>query len=755
MSRRARLAVLGAASTLVSLGLLTLLAPVHRGEVAGRGARGEPASPSRPAPVATATPDAAREGPRTDPSAGVVVATLAGAPANGVADEDRLATEAARRQVVSAIEESVQARVSVRWSESCALLPAHLRVEGAAPMPGSALVVARGFVSDVLLALGCEHSIALGIGMEPPARGRALVPARTFDTGESSIVDYEAFVDSVPIEGGTLKVELRKTAEGLVPVCLGGRFHPAVRASGSFSPAVESAVAHKYSPVEIGNLRADPVHRPVVQPTPDGSYRKAFEVTAHVSATEARREVVDGETGATLDSYPMTCDGSAAALTYELDPSATPRTSHPLPGLYVTDGTTTVVTDAAGGHGLSGTVALHKGLNGPLLRIIPDGYAALTYTGGADFTLLPSASDEGTYHQDEVSAFSFAMTYNAYMKKTYTAVAGAASVRFPALVDSGFPNAFFSPTPVSTTDGEHFSGYFDFGIIYGHPTTRDGSVVKHEYTHALLNGLAYLYGSKQAAGLNEGLADYFPCAQAESPLVGAWVLPPYMRSLEHAPKKFVWPSDAPSLEAHKIGNIFNQALWEARLKAEATAHDERLKIDQAVLGGVLRMPSTPTLLEAREAILAADTALYGGSHVALLETAFADHGIGDPPATPPPPAPDSTPPPASTPTPPPPPPPPPSSAPVFLYPKGAGYGFPLGATIMVGVAADGAGATTTLAASPLANSMFTTTAGTTAIGTFTFKPDASQLGMNEVTFTATNGAGATTKKLLLLVLGHK
>jgi hypothetical protein len=570
-------------------------------------------------------------GPELDPLGAVNVPATNGAVAPALPPA-RLATpplvgDDARRAILGDLEASLRAHVTARWDGRRELCPRSLRIRGAAARSGTPLAVARALVREVEEALG-DRSVATAD--VAPASGRALVAASPIETAETILVSFAAYVDSLPIEDGTIKVELRRVALGLVPVSVVGRFHPDAVLAGAVSPSVEVALETRYPAVQGSGFRAEVTTKLVAEEVGPGAYRRAFEVTAPVRSGETRREVVDAETGAVLVSYGLTCGGEAKVLTWEGDPGEGPRTLRALADLTVSKGAKHAESDAKGAFSLTGAVTLDQGFSGPLVRVMPDGQDAFAYQGSANMKLLEGPDDEASIHQDEASAFVYATTYNAHMRKTFKAIKDAASVPFPILVGSDMENAFFAPGAIQTDDGESFTGYVDLGIIGGNSCARDGSVVKHEYTHALLAGCAYLYGSNEAVGVNEALADYFPCSAAETPLVGAWTRPPYVRALDNEPKKLVWPADAESeqMEVHRIGNILNQALWQARVAAEADASGSRLDFDQAVFGGVLRMPSSPSLADACEAIVAAAEAQGGGAHVARLEAAFADHGLG-------------------------------------------------------------------------------------------------------------------------------
>jgi uncharacterized repeat protein (TIGR01451 family) len=83
-------------------------------------------------------------------------------------------------------------------------------------------------------------------------------------------------------------------------------------------------------------------------------------------------------------------------------------------------------------------------------------------------------------------------------------------------------------------------------------------------------------------------------------------------------------------QVHNAGEIWSSALWEARAQIigdmGAVAGNQRML--QLVTDGMKLSPSGPTFLQARDSIIAADCAAYGGSNEINLWTGFALRGMG-------------------------------------------------------------------------------------------------------------------------------
>jgi hypothetical protein len=648
----------------------------------------------------------------------------------GAQDRTSLGPSEPRLQAASALERTRGA--DVRWDLATGT-PARVRFAGGEAIPGE--TAADAACALLTREAGPLFDAALRVARsaeEVPPTGATLVLRGATDLGHDRVrVDFEEVVGGVPVLDSMLRVELATTGAAFTPASIFSRYYASVPASlGSFSSEVEGALLARFPSLVRGKMVSPTTWTRVVAPRPQGGYRLAFAVVAHLGVNPplAFRLLVDGETGAELERSPLTCGAQATGTVFELNPKLKAMTTQPLAGLYVYQGTTQVVTDADGNHNLTGTVTLSAdstndpGLAGPQFHVFVDGKNEIAYSGPAAISLDYAQTD---YHADEVAAWFNAMSFNQACAATYgPMMVKAVATRLPILIDSSFENAFYSPTP-TTFDGESFPGYADLGIFGTLSVAQDDTVVRHEHSHGFWQQLANLYGGPddQALGINEGMADYFPCVYNEDPVLGAGVGPgvgiPYIRSCLDL---FVWPKDDNG-DPHRVGNIVTGALWEARMKADAANPGDRLKVDQAVFQGILRYGNAPTLLQARDAIVAGDLAANNGAFTPLLEECLFEHGIGPAPA---------------------------NQTPVLG--AIADQSVAVGGTLTIAVAAtDPDGDPIALAASALAGSTLKTTGTNPASGTFTFTPTASQVGSIRETFTATDGGLTATRTITITV----
>lgn len=252
---------------------------------------------------------------------------------------------------------------------------------------------------------------------------------------------------------------------------------------------------------------------------------------------------------------------------------------------------------------------------------------------------------------------------------------------------SGLPgptnNAWMDTPPngSSPTMALYQWNYAAFAVPVGYPhftptsAGLDASMVFHEYTHGLTSRLAVdAAGNEQldegqAAALGEGWSDYYALDYlASRGLVrdtdtdGEVVLAPYLvnvmtntagdevRTLRNLP--IDCPVDSASSdcvnwidkalpdwepggytyghmtdiwkrwEVHSASEVWSETLWDVR-----SALGPRLA-DTLITRGVSYAPAQPSYLDARNAILQADVAGYGGRHLGRLWRLFAKRGMG-------------------------------------------------------------------------------------------------------------------------------
>lgn len=201
----------------------------------------------------------------------------------------------------------------------------------------------------------------------------------------------------------------------------------------------------------------------------------------------------------------------------------------------------------------------------------------------------------------------------------------------------------------------------------------DGDVVYHEYVHGLSFRLsnATVFG-EQSGGMGEGWGDFFGLCISSEPgddpdavyPMGGYITKDFFGGTDNYyfgirrypfstdfskspltyadldPAQFVIPAGVPNNslfinnpadEVHNVGEIWAQALLECRAELwnggmGFAAND---LIMQLAVDGMKLMPSNPNMLEARDGIIAADLAAFGGAHLGELWQGFANRGMGD------------------------------------------------------------------------------------------------------------------------------
>lgn len=201
----------------------------------------------------------------------------------------------------------------------------------------------------------------------------------------------------------------------------------------------------------------------------------------------------------------------------------------------------------------------------------------------------------------------------------------------------------------------------------------DGDVVYHEYLHGvsirLSGGTVF---TEQAGGMGEGWGDFYGICMSAQPgddpqaeyAMGGYVTKdffgqtdnyyygirryPYSHDLGKSPltyadidpNQIVIPPGIPNNgvfignpadQVHAAGEIWCNTLLECRSRLwldGGLGYAANDLIMQLVLDGMKLMPSSPDMLEARDAILQADLAGFGGAHLGELWAGFAYRGMG-------------------------------------------------------------------------------------------------------------------------------
>lgn len=182
-------------------------------------------------------------------------------------------------------------------------------------------------------------------------------------------------------------------------------------------------------------------------------------------------------------------------------------------------------------------------------------------------------------------------------------------------------------------EGEYADGDYDAGIIY------------HEYSHALSNRLVAggeSLGSHQSGSMGEAWGDWFAMhyliknGMQEKAVVGAYVTGNEDRgirswALEDSPLQFGDIGfDIIGPEVHADGEIWAAILWKVREDILASLGKEagEVVVEQLVIDAMPISAPNPSMVDMRDAMIAADTERFGGKHYDLLWSAFSSRGLG-------------------------------------------------------------------------------------------------------------------------------
>ncbi|KAF5351227.1 hypothetical protein D9756_008169 [Leucocoprinus leucothites] len=214
-------------------------------------------------------------------------------------------------------------------------------------------------------------------------------------------------------------------------------------------------------------------------------------------------------------------------------------------------------------------------------------------------------------------------------------------------------NAVFQTPPDGTPPVTRFFFFNLGGDVRDSAFAND--VLIHEFTHGVTGrmtggGSARCLQSLEAGGMGEGWSDMMAAWVGQtSETVGDFRIGTYfsregIRSNPYSTDENVNPlkfSDAGKLnEVHAIGEVWANTLYNvfADLVAErgfsnapftaVEGQEGNVVFMHNMIDGLLFQPCNPTILQSRDAILAADRARYDGAHQCIMWRAFARKGMG-------------------------------------------------------------------------------------------------------------------------------
>ncbi|KAI1353877.1 extracellular elastinolytic metallo proteinase [Xylaria sp. FL0043] len=192
----------------------------------------------------------------------------------------------------------------------------------------------------------------------------------------------------------------------------------------------------------------------------------------------------------------------------------------------------------------------------------------------------------------------------------------------------------------------------------------EAGVIIHEYTHGLSNRLTggpsnvNCLQTIEAGGMGEGWGDFMATAIRLQPTdtrntdysLGAWVynnpagIRNYLYSTKLDVNPYMYTTANTYNEVHDIGEIWATMLYEVMwnlidkhglstakkptFDSNGVPTDGKFLTMKLVIDGMALQPCNPNFVQARDAILDADTALTGGDNQCEIWTAFAKRGLG-------------------------------------------------------------------------------------------------------------------------------
>ncbi|MBI4052297.1 MAG: T9SS type A sorting domain-containing protein [Elusimicrobia bacterium] len=243
------------------------------------------------------------------------------------------------------------------------------------------------------------------------------------------------------------------------------------------------------------------------------------------------------------------------------------------------------------------------------------------------FTWNASRTADGTL--DEVNAFYHINQFRGYLAGGVNA-SSAAPINFPINVmvhagPTGMDNAFYNPEFKNLFFGDSPTPSTSFAL--------DGTVVRHEYTHFMVDHIYPLINFGQSGAISEALADYFSGSSLNTSQIGRGVnAGSSLRNLADGgcPSSTckVFPTDWVG-EIHDDSLILSQALWRIRNRLGTS------QADSLVFRALFYFPDSFQEFQEAATLLCLDDIFGGGggssctmvSHIAGIFSDFVAHGI--------------------------------------------------------------------------------------------------------------------------------
>ena len=299
----------------------------------------------------------------------------------------------------------------------------------------------------------------------------------------------------------------------------------------------------------------------------------------------------------------------------------------------------------------------------------PDGGAALDFTGFS-FNMLWTNGDQSedaaitnlfywnNVIHDVLYQYGFDEAGGNFQENNYgNGGAGSDSVNANAQI-SEFCNATFG------TPGDGGNPTMNMFICNGRDGNFDNLVVTHEYGHGISNRLTGGPGASGCLGnqeqMGEGWSDFYGAILSIQPgdvgtdargvgtyLFGQGANGPGIRPFPYSTDLAVNPQTYDDIQTssipHGVGSVWCSMLWEVtwglideygfdediyNFTGDVTQDAGNVMAMALITEGMKLQPCSPGFVDGRDAIMAADQALYGGANICLLWDAFAKRGLG-------------------------------------------------------------------------------------------------------------------------------
>lgn len=301
----------------------------------------------------------------------------------------------------------------------------------------------------------------------------------------------------------------------------------------------------------------------------------------------------------------------------------------------------------------------------------PDGGANLNFSGvGFEWSIMHTTDNQSeaasitnlfywnNIVHDILANYGFDEAAGNFQELNYSGLGiGGDSVNAESQDGSDTCNANFA------TPAEGNNPRMQMFLCDGYDSSFDNFVVIHEYAHGLSNrlvggplnsgclnnieqmgegwsdylGLILTMQPGDAANDARGVGTFLIGESADGPGIRSW---PYSRDLGINPRTYSYIN---SISVHRIGSVWASMLWDMTwnmidqhgwdpninsFTGDASTDAGNVMALAIVVEAMKLMPCSPGFVDARDAIFAADLALYDGINECLIWDAFARRGLG-------------------------------------------------------------------------------------------------------------------------------